>query len=242
MTLVKIDKKQWAKGLEALQKAYHLFGPAKEKDYYSFTSLDAGKQPEFSFTNSRLSPKAILFPQSDTIIEYSLDENDEDHHIMKPVEKDSSPRAVLGVRPCDAKAVTLVNLNFDTSEYQDPYWVKALEATTFVGLACDDPRSTCFCTSTGCGPYNEEGLDVLLIEGGDHYLAKVLTDKGKALTKTAGWDTPAGDAAEIETRKEAAEAKITSTVEMDNLKNQDLIPPVVVALQVGLAGMDRDRQ
>ena len=223
MTLVKIDKKQWAKGLEALHKAYRLFGPAKEKDFYSFTSLDAGEQPELGFTNSRLSPKAILFPQSDTIIEDSLDENDEDHHIMKPVEKDSSPRAVLGIRPCDAKAVTLVNLNFDTSEYQDPYWVKALEATTFVGLACDEPRNTCFCTSTGCGPYNEEGLDVLLIEGGDHYLAKILTDKGKALTEAAGWDAPAGEAAEIETRKEAAEAKITSTVEMDNLKNQDLM-------------------
>ena len=223
MTLVIIDKKQWAKGLGALQKAFHLFGPAKEKDYYSFKSLDAGELPEFGFTNSRLSPKALLFPQSDTIIEFSLDEKDDDHHIMKSVEKDNSPRAVLGIRPCDAKAVTLVNLNFDTPEYKDPYWVEALEATTFVGLACDDPRSTCFCTSTGCGPYNIEGLDVLLMDGGDHYLAKVLTDKGKALAEAAGWNTPAGDAGEIDTRKEAAEAKITATVETDNLKNLALM-------------------
>ena len=223
MTLVKIDKKQWDEGLETLQKAFRLFGPAKEKDYYSFKSLGAGEQPELGFTNFRLSPKALLFPQSDAIIQFSLDENDADHHIMKPVEKDDSPRAVIGIRPCDAKAITLVNLNFDTPEYKDPYWIKALEATTFVGLACDDPRSTCFCTSTGCGPYNEEGLDVLLVDGGDHYLAKVLTDKGQALLDAAGWDTPAEDAAELETRRKAAEAKISSAVETDTLKNQDLM-------------------
>jgi len=223
MTLVKIDKQQWANGLETLKKSFQLFGPAKEKDYYSFKSLDAGEQPELGFSNTRLSPKALLFPQSDAVIQFSLDENDADHHIMKPVEKDNSPRAVIGIRPCDAKAVTLVNLNFDTDAYKDPYWIEALESTTFVGLACDAPRSTCFCTSTGCGPYNEEGLDVLLVDDGNHYLAKVLTDKGQALLDTAGWNTPADNGAETETRQKAAEGKIVSAVETDNLKNQDLM-------------------
>ena len=223
MTLVKIDKKQWAKGLAALRKTFRLFGPAREKDYFSFKALDSGEQPDLGFANSRLSPKALLFPQSETIIEFSLDENDADHHIMKPVDRENAPRAVLGVRPCDAKAVTLVNLNFDTPEYKDPYWVKALETTTFVGLACDDPRNTCFCTSAGCGPYNEEGLDVLLAEDGDHYLAKGLTDKGRALLNAAGWNTPADDEAAMETGKKAAEEKIVSFVESDNLKNQDLM-------------------
>ena len=223
MTLVKIDKEQWANGLDALRKAYRLFGPAKEKDFHSFKPLDDGGLPELGFTNSRLSPKTLLFPQSDAVIQFSLDENDDDHHIMKPVEKDLSPRAVLGIRPCDAKAVTLVNLNFDTPEVKDPYWVNTLEATTFVGLACDAPRSTCFCTSAGCGPFHEEGLDVLLVDGGSHYLAKVLTDKGRALAAAAGWDTPAENAVEIEAAKAAAEAKIVSAVETDNLKTQDLM-------------------
>ena len=47
-----------------------------------------------------------------------------------------------------------------------------------IGLGCDRPCSTCFCTTAGCGPYHEEGLDVLLVDAGDHYLAKALTDKG----------------------------------------------------------------
>ncbi|MCG6911632.1 MAG: 4Fe-4S dicluster domain-containing protein [Deltaproteobacteria bacterium] len=223
MKLVKIDKKQWANGLEDLRNSYRLFGPVKEKDYHSFKALAKDEQPDLSFSNSRLSPKTLLFPQSEAIIEFSLDENDADHHIMKSVEKDVSPQAVIGVRPCDAKSVRLVNLNFDTPEYRDPYWADVLAATTFVGLACDEPKSTCFCTSVDCGPYSEEGLDVLLVDDGDSYLAKVLTEKGRSLLDAAGWGAAEAENTDLADRKAAAEAKIASTVTTDNLKNQDLM-------------------
>lgn len=223
MKLAKIDKDQWVAGLAALQKTYRLIGPAKEKEYYSFKTLADGEEPDFTFLNSRLSPKAILFPQSEPIIEYSLDQNDEDHHIMTETEIDTSPRAVLGIRPCDAKAVLLVNLNFDTPEYKDPYWIKALEATTFIGLGCDEPKSTCFCTSVGCSPYNEEGLDLLLTTDGDTKTAKVLTEKGSRFLEAAGWETTVEDTELFDSKRENAESKIESTVKVDNLKNQDLM-------------------
>ena len=135
--------------------------------------------------NTRLSPKALLFPQSEVMLEYSLDETRDDHHIMKEVARDDSPRAVVGIRPCDAKATLLVKLNIDTPDVKDPYWLAAYQATTFVGMACDTPLSTCFCTTAGCGPYHEEGLDVLVMDRGDAYLAKILTDKGKAFADAA---------------------------------------------------------
>ena len=204
MKLVKIDKKQWAEGLDSLRESFRLLGPVKEEAYYSFKTLEQGELPDFTFLNSRLSPKSILFPQSEAIVEYSLDLREADHHVMKAVETDASPRAVLGIRPCDAKAVTLVNLNFDTPEYKDPYWVKALAATTFVGLACDEPRSTCFCTSAGCGPYHEEGLDLLLVDEGEAYLAKVLTQKGETFLAAAGWKAIDEDSSLFETKKQAA--------------------------------------
>jgi hypothetical protein len=37
---------------------------------------------------------------------------------------------VIGVRPCDAKALALVKMNFDTPEYKDPYWLNLYNATT----------------------------------------------------------------------------------------------------------------
>jgi ferredoxin len=91
-----------------------------------------------------------------------------------------------------------------------------------VGLACDHPCQTCFCTSAGCGPYHEEGLDVLLVDREDHYLAKVITDKGDALLSAAGW-TEAADDAGIEEQKAQAEARISSHISTDSLANADTL-------------------
>ncbi len=221
MKVVIIDKGQWAEDLEGLKKSYQLFGPVGEKDYTVFKTLEKGMLPDFSTLNTRLSPKSIVFPQSEDILEFSLDETREDHHIMKEVKKDHPSRAVFGIRPCDAKSISLVKLNFDTAEYKDPYWLSAYEATTFVGLACDNPASTCFCTTAGCGPYHEEGLDVLLTDEGDHFVAKALTDKGETLIKTAGWATETEDTFKL--KKKTAESKITSAVETGNLENLEIL-------------------
>ena len=223
MKIIRFDKKDWAAGINALSESYRVFGPAKEKELYNFIELGRGKLPELDFSNTHLSPKAIVFPQSEVMLEYTLDESKKNHHIMKEVDKDYSPRALIGIRPCDAKSLVLVKLNFDTPEHKDPYWLRAYEATTLVGLACDDPAGTCFCTSAGCGPYHEEGLDILLVDSGSHYLAKVITEKGENLLKVAGWETEVDVLSEIESRKSKAEAKITLTIAADKLKNKAIL-------------------
>jgi hypothetical protein len=171
MKIVKIEKANWEAGLGRLSGSYRLFGPVKEEEFHNFKELTRGEAPDLNYLNTRLSPKAIIYPQSEIMFEYSLDESAEDHHIMN-----------------------LVRLNFDTPEYKDPYWIRAYESTTLVGLACDSPCSSCFCTTAGCGPYHEEGLDILLVDADNHFLAKVLTEKGEKLIKAAGWDTAADEA------------------------------------------------
>ncbi len=217
MKVIKIDKAEWTKGVDALRDSFRLFGPVKEKEYANFKELAAGQMPEMEIQNTRLSPKNLVFPQSEIMMDYSLDRNDEDQGICKEVPKDNSPRAVLGMRPCDAKAMVLVHMNFDNGDYQDPYWLNPYDASTFVGLACDKPCSTCFCTTAGCGPYHEEGLDLLLSDQGDHYLAKVITDKGQALADKAGW-TGDGDEKVIAEAAQKAEANVTASIETDRLR------------------------
>lgn len=227
MKIIQIDKSQWASGLNQAAAAYRLFGPVKEKEFHSFKPLTNGAQPDLSCLNTRLSPKALVYPQSEVMFDYSLDESREDHHQLREAAKDYSPRAVIGIRPCDAKAFVLVRLNFDTPDYQDPYWLRAYESTTFIGLGCEAPCSSCFCTTAGCGPYHEEGLDVLLADAGDHYLAKVLTEKGAKFLSAGGWKTAAAKASDqtLAAMRQAAEKKITSFVPTDNLRslpNNDL--------------------
>ncbi len=224
MKIVQIDKKDWRAGLKKLRDAYRLIGPVQDGDYHYFKELDKDTEPDLDFSNTRLSVKEIIYPQSEDMLEFSLDESREDHHQMREVAKDYSPRAVLGLRPCDAKAIELVRLNFDTDEYKDPYWLNLYEATTFVGLACDKPCSTCFCTTAGCGPYHEEGLDILLVDNDQSYLAKALTDKGEALLKAAGWETTADAEKGHRCRKRAAaEARIVSSVATENLRDADTL-------------------
>jgi len=221
MKMITIQKSEWAGGLEKAAQAFRLFGPVKEKEFHSFKRLQNGVLPDLACLNTRLSPKHLVYPQSEVMFDYTLDESQADHHILKETARDASPQAVVGIRPCDAKAFVLVRMNFDTPEYKDPYWIRAYESTTLVGLGCAAPCSSCFCTTAGCGPYHEEGLDVLLADAGDHYLAKVLTEKGAKFVTAAGWKTAAdANAADqkIAALKQASESQIASFVQTDNLR------------------------
>lgn len=221
MKVMKINQTDWEKGLEKASSGYRLFGPKKVKKDHEFVALEKGEKPDFNFSNTRLSPKSIVNPQSEIMFTYSLDENDPDHHQMKEVKKDETPKAVIGIRPCDAKSFVLVKRNFDTPEYKDPYWLKSYESTTFIGLACDSPCSTCFCTSAGSGPYHEEGLDILLADRGEYLIAKILTEKGEKFASAAGWQAEADET--LEQAKADAEKKIKSRVDTSRLAEKQML-------------------
>ena len=224
MTFIKIDKSQWEKGLKKAADGYRLVGPVKDQDFYLFKPLSSGEGPDLGFANTRLSAKGVIYPQSETMFTFTLDQNCEERHLLKEPPTDDLITAVIGVRPCDAAAFLQVKRNFDTPEYKDPYWVRAYEKTVLVGLACDQPGSSCFCTTAGGGPYAEDALDVLVVDGDDHYLAKVLTDKGAAFVEAGGWkETLDSEKAEqtVAKRRQAAEERICSTIATDHLADTD---------------------
>ena len=121
MKIVQINKENWADGLAKLSETYRLFAPVKEEEFHNFKELTKGEPPDLSCLNTRLSPKSIIYPQSEALLEYSLDESREDHHIMQEVNTDYSPRAIIGIRPCDAKAFASGRSSISTQpEYKDP--------------------------------------------------------------------------------------------------------------------------
>ena len=222
MNVLIINQDDWVKGLEKLQDSFRILGPFKDGDFHHFKKLDRGELPDFKFQNTRLSPKSVVYPQSEKMFDYTLDPNDPDHDILKEPEKDYSPQIILGIRPCDAKAFSLVKLNFDSPEYKDIYWLRRFESTAFVGLACHNPCSSCFCTSAGTGPFDPEMLDILLVEDHGRFLAQILTKKGETLAAAAGWviEAERGEKERILDLKSAAEERITSFISSENLKNK----------------------
>jgi ferredoxin len=120
------------------------------------------------------------------MFECTLDEKDPNRNIFREAEKDRTPIAIVGIRPCDAHGFQIVGRNFDNSELRDPWWVKRVESTTLIGLGCANPRATCFCTSVGGGPFSDRALDVLLWDLGDRFMARGVTLKGESFLSEAG--------------------------------------------------------
>jgi ferredoxin len=216
------SKKKWIEALESLNTTAKVFVPVSEGDYHAFKPFEEGMTPDFTFQNTRLSPKALVFPQSERMFEYSLDPEDENAHILEESPKEYPPQVIMGIRPCDAYAFELVKVNFDSPEFRDPWWVKRFEATTLIGLGCNDPCASCFCTSVGTGPFSDKGLDALLYDLGDNVLVSPRTAKGEALLQ----DLKDGGSVDEKTRKEAehlaaaALEKIDSKVPVDKLSEK----------------------
>ncbi len=219
-----IHREDLERFVKALQQGYEVFGPVKEGGHHRFQRLRADERVDLDFYNTRLSPKSLLFPQSERMFEFTVDEASEEAHILKEAPKEFPPSVVFGIRPCDAKALRLVNVNFDNPEFKDPWWVKRLDSMAFIGLGCNDPCSTCFCTSVNCGPFHEEGLDVLLFDLGECFLARTLTERGQKLLQSGGVDRDAeeGLSEEAAELRRKAEDAIASHVPTGKLGEKDV--------------------
>ena len=167
--------------------------PMKAEDEVLFRVLEAGEKPLIEFANAKNAPKNFLFPRTETLLKFTRTGKG---MVFAGDQKDGGETLLFGVRPCDARSFTLLDMLFDQEKYRDPYYLDKREKTTVVALGCvRPPYTTCFCTSVGGAPLSSEGVDILLTDLGETYLAEFLTPKGEALREAFG-GTPAGEAEE----------------------------------------------
>ena len=169
-----LPKRELANLIDSWQEHSAVVGPVRAGDLVEFRELTSPSDVDLEgMTNSRVPPKALFLPQSEVM--FRATGND-----LESTADEASPRVVLAIRPCDARAVQLLDTVL-LADPQDPYWAGRREATTIVALGCDDPCETCFCTTVGSGPFDDRGADALLTDVGDSYVVEVLTEKGEAL-------------------------------------------------------------
>ncbi|MBF0482974.1 MAG: 4Fe-4S dicluster domain-containing protein [Desulfovibrionaceae bacterium] len=157
-------------------------------------------------------------------------------------------RAVLlGVRPCDAKALAVLDGIFgrrasgDASGEvsggafgADPYWAARREATILCGLACNYPCPTCFCDQMGCGPHHREGLDALWTDLGESYLVTILTERGRELASDLAPAAQA-DLNRAESLKAEAASLLTGKFPMDKIAQRGVLELCELPLWAELA-------
>jgi len=209
--------------LQGLSRDHDLFAPVMKDGKVGWAPVATAAEALWDFSNTEMSPKDYFFPQTECMMRFKNLPSDPEGMIMRAEPLLDKPRVLLNIRPCDAKAFQVLDMIFIQDEMtNDLYWRDKREKTTLVGLACNDPCPTCFCTTVNCGPHHEVGLDVLLTDLGDRYLVKALTDKGQALVGGLP-EAPAGDEGKAGELKKAAEAKITSGVGMDQVNAREVM-------------------
>jgi ferredoxin len=226
MDIFKIEKSKIKQILDALRQKYVVFAPIESEGVTSFKEIsdslkgasEGSHLPSFDFCNTDKPPKEVFFPQSETMLRYDCREQTH----LSPTPEDK-PIAILGVRPCDTKSLSLLNKVFSGEKYVDTYWQERYNDVLILTLACNTPLSTCFCHWVGGGPFNKEGADIFLVDIGDSFLIEFCNEKGKELCehdlKSCLQTTTDKDIKVAEELKTKAEAILTKHVELNSLKN-----------------------
>ncbi|WP_347491053.1 4Fe-4S dicluster domain-containing protein [Desulfoscipio sp. XC116] len=210
-----VSKKDIPGFLDKLISEYQVFAPVQEGSYTLFKQICSGADAVLTAGNTKLSAKEVFFPQSEKLFSYET--TGESAKLEATI--DDQKKVIFGVRPCDARSFTLLDNVFDNDKYQDPYYVTRRANTVMIGIGCNDPASTCFCTSVNGGPFDTKGLDLLLVDAGDAYVVEVVSDKGKALAEKAGF-AAASDADKAAAAKAKEEATVTCQVNTEGLKDK----------------------
>lgn len=194
-------------------KDYQVYAPTKVGEVFRFKPVEEEPQADAweGYSNTTVPPKELMFPETETLFRYRLGQPDIDASPPDTGKK----RAVMGIRPCDAQALSIIDRVFGW-DFQDPYYQNRRENTTLVGLACDDPCANCFCPSLGGGPANEEYLDAIMYDLGEVFYLKTITEKGEELAGAlSGVLEDAGEAEKKAAGEqvEAALSKIERSIE-----------------------------
>lgn len=205
MRTVLLAKDQMSVLLEALLQDHEVFAPVNDDGVIAFRQVDSPQQVLLDYHNSTLPPKGLFFPQTETLFAYSLERG---QLALEEPQPASRAQVLFGVRPCDARSLTMLDKVFRWDGTEDPYYLERRGRTTVVALACNEPGPTCFCTSVGGSPGDETGADVLATDLGDALLLRAVTDRGEVLLRGAGDAArPAAAAAAAKARELAAKAE-----------------------------------
>lgn len=162
---------------------YNLIAPILMKNKIQMALTDPDKV-DLDYLNTFLSPKSLFFPQTEKMMAFHKDLTKSDAFVYKPLGLDQvKPSVIFGLRPCDARGLSVIDKIFQNDRFTDPYWNTKYESSVKIGLVCLNPGPNCFCTAVGGSPFGETGLDVITFARNNGFGLKVLSAKGEEFLK-----------------------------------------------------------
>jgi ferredoxin len=139
---------------------------------------ERGDRAAFGHSAGPQSWKDVLHPPRARL--WSADRTDDGMRVTA----DEDPRrfALLGVRPCDLAAISILDRVLTGGRAVDPVYAGRRDGNLIIAVECTEPGATCFCTSMGTGPHAGAGFDIAMTEltdGGEHrFIARAGTPAG----------------------------------------------------------------
>jgi sulfhydrogenase subunit beta (sulfur reductase) len=121
--------------LEELAKEGTVFVPCSSGDMSRFVPWTKDIEVDLEH-NTTLSPKEVLFPQTEVIYNYKFGEE----NTVEIPPPGSEKLIVFGVRPCDVQAIRCFDEVFLTRTYVDNYYKEKRDRLVIISLGCTAHR------------------------------------------------------------------------------------------------------
>ena len=106
-----LNKQKVAALLEQLSADREVFVPVVINGVAKFARFDKSVEPDFSLFNTTMPPKDLLFPQTQKMYRFDVDENG--GYIINEYDE-SHEQVVFGIRPCDMRSIVCLDEVFLT--------------------------------------------------------------------------------------------------------------------------------
>jgi ferredoxin len=156
-----------------------LLAPTVTAEHSRFAAVQSVSELDLDLRKTDLPPKEHFLPATHPL--FTIEQGEDRLRIIEP--EPGGDRVLFGIRPCDARALRVLDTLFIDEEPIDPYYAERRQQTTLVGLACSEMGDECFCTSVGISPDEAGDVDVMLYAQGEDYAAQVVTEKGARLVE-----------------------------------------------------------
>ena len=182
-----------------------------EPGWYRLKGFD--DQHLFRWAHGPDSGKRFLFTPRETIQTATRDR--EGVVTIEPAPLPDVRYAFVGLRACDLAAMEVQDRVFMVA---DPLYRARRDNSFTIGINCELPGSTCFCSSMGTGPRCTGGFDVALTELDDGFTVEVGTKEGEEALAPLGAREATGPevSASLAVSTEASR-RITSLVDTEEL-------------------------
>lgn len=143
----------------------------------SYSLSNSSSANYFDWANGPQAIKPLLFTAKEKL--WSTSQDADGKLTFKVAEEEIKKLAIIGARACDVAALKIHDQHFLQQQYLDPYYKVRRENLLIIAVNCSHPAETCFCHSTGDGPFVDDGFDISLTELQNGFIVNAQTKQGE---------------------------------------------------------------